>query len=545
MDIKKIIKESLVKVLGEAKKDLFPKNRVVSINSIKKYLKGIKPGITIHLNKKISYTKVEDNVFTSDKYTDLGLDQLANVMDQAFRKKQKVQVEEHVVTFTKDEMSKLHKDGKITKKDEEGKDHDYVYNEEFELEKEKMTDPDDMRMYNEVSTLGASKAMRIGRKLGWEAKKRSSGRTDYVTFTKDGKEYGPVDANVLTKDYLIKKLSETLNEASLSKVYNAARKGSYPITLVAIEKGKVVDQKLVGTPEIVPAAFNDMQKEFPKAQVNVEDRKGKILFKEDRDFNNPGSKPTMKQLKPLLKKGSTVTIKDGLAKLVDFYNEFYEFGHESTDKISDNLSKAIDALRDKKDKDKAAKLLKKFNKDSKDALRKGINESKYKVAGKSVTLNKGKKSDGTDWTVTFNNGKTASLSDVLALIKPLPKGIKEDVSDIGNQPIPSKYFKKYMREYSSEITQAKRHFIKSGAWPIADKVRKYLKSGPTPTTVDEYIKWHAGAKALTGGKSFGMGSGFASASSLISTIVAESGTTNKQANLWDSKILPYIDKKAK
>ena len=47
-------------------------------------------------------------------------------------------------------MAKLHKDGKITKKDEEGKDHDYVYNEEFELEKEKMTDPDDMRMYKEA-----------------------------------------------------------------------------------------------------------------------------------------------------------------------------------------------------------------------------------------------------------------------------------------------------------------------------------------------------------------------------------------------------------
>tara|TARA_R110002153_G_scaffold64821_3_gene173701 strand:+ start:61216 stop:62379 length:1164 start_codon:yes stop_codon:yes gene_type:complete len=217
MNIKKIIKESLVKVLGEAKKDLFPKNRIVSINSIKKYLKGIKPGITIHLNKKISYTKVEDNVFTSDKYTDLGLDQLANVMDQAFRKKQKVQVEEHVVTFTKDEMSKLHKDGKITKKDEEGKDHDYVYNEEFELEKEKMTDPDDMRMYN---------------------------------------------------------------EASLRKVFNATKKGNFPVTLVAIENGKVVDQKLVGTREIVPAAFNEMQREFPKAQVNVEDRTGKILFRE-------------------------------------------------------------------------------------------------------------------------------------------------------------------------------------------------------------------------------------------------------------------------
>ena len=84
----------------------------------------------------------------------------------------------------------------------------------------------------------------------------------------------------IEKSILKKLIGESVNEASLSKVYNAAKKGSYPITLVAIEKGKVVDQKLVGTPEIVPAAFNDMQKEFPKAQVNVEDRKGKILFKE-------------------------------------------------------------------------------------------------------------------------------------------------------------------------------------------------------------------------------------------------------------------------
>jgi len=50
-------------------------------------------------------------------------------------------------------------------------------------------------------------------------------------------------------------------------------------------------------------------------------------------------------------------------------------------------------------------------------------EEKYTVAGHSVTLNKGKKSDGTDWTVTFKNGKSKPLADVLALIKPMPKGI--------------------------------------------------------------------------------------------------------------------------
>ena len=51
----------------------------------------------------------------------------------------------------------------------------------------------------------------------------------------------------------------------------------------------------------------------------------------------------------------------------------------------------------------------------------------YKVAGRPVELNKGEKSDGTDWTVTFKNGKTTSLANVLALIEPKPElTMKED-----------------------------------------------------------------------------------------------------------------------
>jgi hypothetical protein len=56
-------------------------------------------------------------------------------------------------------------------------------------------------------------------------------------------------------------------------------------------------------------------------------------------------------------------------------------------------------------------------------LKESINEESYKVAGRPVTLIKGKKSDGTDWKVAFQNGKETSLSDVLALIKPFPKDV--------------------------------------------------------------------------------------------------------------------------
>jgi len=52
-----------------------------------------------------------------------------------------------------------------------------------------------------------------------------------------------------------------------------------------------------------------------------------------------------------------------------------------------------------------------------------VNEESYKVAGRPVTLIKGKKSDGTDWKVKFQNGKETALSDVLSLIKPFPKGV--------------------------------------------------------------------------------------------------------------------------
>ena len=39
------------------------------------------------------------------------------------------QVTEDTVTFTKDEMEKLHSDGQVVKADPDGKDHTYVYNE--------------------------------------------------------------------------------------------------------------------------------------------------------------------------------------------------------------------------------------------------------------------------------------------------------------------------------------------------------------------------------------------------------------------------------
>ena len=102
------------------------------------------------------------------------------------------------------------------------------------------------------------------------------------------KELEDFAANYILSNQLYKKLRyedsiplpESIEEAKLSKIHNAAKKGSYPVSLVVIENGKVIKQELVGTPQIVPAAFNQLKKEYPNATVHVEDRTGKRLFSE-------------------------------------------------------------------------------------------------------------------------------------------------------------------------------------------------------------------------------------------------------------------------
>jgi hypothetical protein len=86
-----------------------------------------------------------------------------------------------------------------------------------------------------------------------------------------------------------------VDEANRGKVFRAAKKGSYPVTLVAIDNGKVVHQELARTPEVVPAAFNVLQviikKKYPNAKIRVEDNTGKLLFVEGKlnemEMNDP------------------------------------------------------------------------------------------------------------------------------------------------------------------------------------------------------------------------------------------------------------------
>lgn len=76
-----------------------------------------------------------------------------------------------------------------------------------------------------------------------------------------------------------------IGEASRGKIHKAVKAGDYPATIVVIEDGNVVHQETVDTPEAVPAAFNVLQKEYPKAKLHVEDKGGQTLFVEGLEVN--------------------------------------------------------------------------------------------------------------------------------------------------------------------------------------------------------------------------------------------------------------------
>ena len=105
-----------------------------------------------------------------------------------------------------------------------------------------------------------------------EVEKLSNGKIK-VTI---GKGYG----NEPIVYYSLKESVKGIDESTLSQIHKAAKKGSYPVTIVATMLGKVVKQELVKTPMAVPAAFRMMQGGYPKAKISVEDRTGKILFQE-------------------------------------------------------------------------------------------------------------------------------------------------------------------------------------------------------------------------------------------------------------------------
>ena len=115
-----------------------------------------------------------------------------------------------------------------------------------------------------------------------ELKAMYDGAIDGYAYYAKGMQYPKSDYKKAYQEIekILKKRGVVVNEAKLSTVHRAAKKGSYPAVIVVVQDGKVIHQESVSTPDVAPAAFNVMQKEYPNALLHLEDKTGKRLFSE-------------------------------------------------------------------------------------------------------------------------------------------------------------------------------------------------------------------------------------------------------------------------
>ena len=107
-----------------------------------------------------------------------------------------------------------------------------------------------------------------------------------------------------------------INEAKHSKVFKAAKRGSYPATIVVIKDKKVIHQEQVNTPEAIPAAFNVLQRKYPKAIITVEDKTGATLYREVDEKKSYMQKIDLEDFKAI-KKGTKLLYMGSEAEVVD------------------------------------------------------------------------------------------------------------------------------------------------------------------------------------------------------------------------------------
>jgi len=121
--------------------------------------------------------------------------------------------------------------------------------------------------------------------------------------------------------------------------------------------------------------------------------------------------------------------------MYDMYDHQFEMNGSNV-YLFDDEQTAYDAMMDLASRDIEIENIEDFD----DEVNEG--EGEYHIYGRPVQVNKGEKSDGTDWTVTFltdtnmaKKGKTVPLHAVLALIEPKPEVTKEgEESDDENTP---------------------------------------------------------------------------------------------------------------
>ena len=113
----------------------------------------------------------------------------------------------------------------------------------------------------------------------WIAKEEICTNTHYQEWA--GTNKIPYPADEYCTDWYEPAPQYNLDEAttSWSKMMKGVKSGeSGPWTIVAIENNKVVGQKNISIRDLLPAAFEEMRKEFPRAKFHIEDSTGGVVW---------------------------------------------------------------------------------------------------------------------------------------------------------------------------------------------------------------------------------------------------------------------------
>jgi hypothetical protein len=323
------------------------------------------------------------------------------------------------------------------------------------------------------------------------------GGDDYTSKRKGGlRDFDGYDNVDYNKDM---PQDESVNEATRGQIHKAAKKGSFPITIVVVKNGKVIHQELVKTPEAVPASFKVIEKKYKGATISIEDKTGKRLYEgmfSTLDQIRKDSKDVRDFVKNVFKDRDFIKMKND-KEFIKYLKSIYEGVDESKgvpqNYMQGRTSDYHTALRGKNRDYSGGTNFKKNNhghpdieKDDEDqetnslsVKQTKIKSETFKVAGRPVKVNKGKSKNGTDWTVTFKNGKTVPLSDVLSLIKPTPKITKEEMGNLSSSERLELYklYSKAMKAMPGSPNQKK---IKV----LINKLRKKADLKPLP--ISEY-----------------------------------------------------------
>ena len=135
----------------------------------------------------------------------------------------------------------------------------------------------------------ASSFMSVGselKKLGMRYIFATSPMPVYIVQDKSGNRVGIVNKKYATKpdfvvgDIAVGVMENTLKEGLFQDIMKGVKKGDGPFTLVVIKNNKVVKQVDAKTPQVIPAHYTSLEKEFPNSRIRVEDSTGKIVFGE-------------------------------------------------------------------------------------------------------------------------------------------------------------------------------------------------------------------------------------------------------------------------